>query len=63
MSDNICRLLAGLTVEQLKEVKKRSGIILPNVSKKEDFVYWLTYCYEEQENARVLEAAKDVMAE
>lgn len=63
MRDSIYRLLAGLTVEQLKEVKKRSGIILPNVSKKEEFVYWLAYCYEEQCNLRVMEAAKEVMAE
>ena len=63
MNANIEKLLDGMTVEQLKEVKKRSGIILPNVSKKEDFVYWLAYCYEEMGSVRVMEAAEEVMSE
>ena len=63
MSKGIEKLLDGLTVEQLKEVKKRSGIILPNVTRKPDYVYWLNYCYEVQGRECVRDFAEQVMAE
>ena len=60
---SIEKLLNGLTVSQLKEVKERSGISLPNVTRKADYVYWLNYCYEQRGMERIKDAAEQVMAE
>ena len=61
MSKSIEPLLNQLTVDQLKEVKKQCGIILPNVTRKADYVYWLNYCYEVQGKERVKFTAEEMV--